>query len=144
VAQWGREHDAATALVWLGRAALAERDAAAARELLPELARRAAPPLLVADLINLLIDAGFLADAERLTRPLLAADAPAEVLLAAARLHEQRGELAAARALLDTALATAAPPLRPRIHEVRAELETRAGNLHRAQLERAAAVELRP
>jgi len=139
VAKWGREHGAATALVWLGRAALAQHDLAAARDLLGELARAGAPPLLLADLLNLLVDAGFLDEADRLLRPLLTGAPPPEVLLTAARLSERRGELTAARTLLDTAQATASPALRARVHEVRAELEERAGNLHRAQLERAAA-----
>ncbi len=139
VAEWGREHGAATALVWLGRAALAQHDPAAARDLLGELTHAGAPPLLLADLLNLLLDAGLLDEAARLARPLMTGSPPPEVLLSAARLAERRGELTAARALLDTAQATASPALRARVHEVRAELEERAGNLHRAQLERAAA-----
>lgn len=144
VAQWGREHGATTGLVWLGRAALAQHDTAAARDLLGELARAEAPPLLLADLLNLLIDAGFLDEAARLARPLMTGSPPPEVLLTAARLSERRGELTAARALLDTAQATASPALRARVHEVRAELEERAGNLHRAQIERAAAAPQHP
>lgn len=144
VAQWGRERGAATALVWLGRAALAQHDTAAARDLLGELARTGAPPLLLADLLNLLIDAGSLDEAARLVRPLMAGSPPPEVLLTAARLAERRGELTSARALLDTAQATASPALRARVHEVRAEVEERAGNLHRAQLERAAATPPHP
>jgi tetratricopeptide (TPR) repeat protein len=126
--------------VWLGRAVLAERDATAAIALLGELPQAGAPPLLLADLLTMVVETGHLAEAERLTQTALRESRAAEVLLARALLHERRGELSAARALLDTALRTAEPPaLRSRVHEVRAELEARAGNLHRAQLERAAA-----
>ncbi len=145
VAEWGRARGATTALFWLGRAALAQRDAAAAAGLLVELQRAGASPLLLADLLALLIDAGALDAAEHLLGTALADERSAEVLLSAARLHELRGRLSAARALLDTAQSQAATAaLRARVHEVRAELETRAGNLYRAQLEREAAQHLHP
>ena len=145
VAEWGRERGATTALFWLGRAVLAQHDAVAAAGLLAELQRAGASPLLLADLLALVIDAGALDAAEQLLLTALSDERSAEVLLAAARLHELRGRLPAARALLDTAQSQAATAaLRARVHEVRAELETRAGNLYRAQLEREAAQHLHP
>lgn len=145
VAEWGQARGAQTALSWLGRAVLAQHDVAAAASLLGALKRAGSSPLLLGDLLTLLVDAGALDAAEQLLTTVLADERSAEVLLAAARVHEQRGRLPAARELLDVAqTAAATPALRGRVHEVRAELEARAGNLHRAQLEREAAAHLRP
>ena len=146
VAEWGRAHQATTALPWLGRCVLAQRDATAAGELIAALKSAGGPPLLLADLLTLLIEAGRLDEAELVSRTVLSDLGATAVLLSRALLLDRRGQLDAARALLDTAQTTAEDrALRSRVHEARAELETRAGNLHRAQLERvAAAAELHP
>jgi hypothetical protein len=151
--------DRAGAAVWLGRAALALRDGAAA-----EAAARAllfstgggegVPPLLFADLAELCAESGRAAVAEALLEQALARGERAELLLALGRLHLQKsGEgqagspesmLRRAAGFLERALALAASPaLAARIHEVYGDLEARAGNPHQATVHRLEAARLR-
>jgi hypothetical protein len=130
------------AAYWLGRSALAQRRAPAARDALAQLLALPAgpgsqlPALLVADLIDLQTDSGQPQDAARLGQAALSRTRPVEWLLATARasLRLTPAPLAAIRPLLDEALASSqalpstSRPLLARAHELYAELETAAGN----------------
>lgn len=145
------------AAYWLGRAALAQRDEAAALAALPHLlalppsAGPAFPTLLVADLLDLLTDTGHAADAMRLGRMALARAHATEWLLATARagLRRTPPDAVGIRPLLEEALTSpqalspTSRPLLARTHELYADLETAAGNPTAALSHRQAATRLR-
>ena len=134
------------AAVWLGRAALALHASgsaqSAARTLLDEPGEL--PGRLLADLIDLLGQAGQAAEAEALVRRALGRSERAELLLAGAQLSEKREASDEARQLLERALTRSQDPgLSAHIHDVYGDLEARAGNVHRAAAHRLEAARLR-
>lgn len=145
------------AAYWLGRSALAQRDSAAGLAALPQLLAlppgngSAFPTLLIADLLDLLTDAGRAEDALRMGRLALVRARSTEWLLATARagLRVMPLDAVAIRPLLDEVLASpqalspTARPLLARAHELYAELETTQGNPTAAQVHRQAATRLR-
>ncbi len=136
------------AAVWLGRAALARHDGAAAdaaaRALLETFQGSDLPALLFADLVELLAKAAPALVGEQLAQKALGQGERPEILLALGRLTAERGAHAEAKELLNRALkCTAANFLRARIHEVYGDLEAAAGNLHQATLHRVQAAKLR-
>jgi len=134
------------AAAWLGRSALALRDADAAHAAAMALLHKGeeVPPLLFADLTDLLADSGRSAEAETLARAALERSSRPELLLSLARLAERPGNLVEARSLLIQALGHADDPgLAARIHEVYGELEAKAGNPHQAAAHRLEAARLR-
>lgn len=136
----------ATAAIWSARAVLAQRDAQAA---VAAAARMGvgADPLLWAGLLDLVIDAGddrMRAAATELATAALAGGERAEPRRALGRLCLRRGQLDEARLHLDRALPLATDgQTAALLHDVRAEIEERAGNSHRAEHERALAAQRR-
>jgi tetratricopeptide (TPR) repeat protein len=136
----------ATAAIWSARAVLAQRDAEAAVGAAARLGV-GADPLLWAGLLDLVIDAGddqMRAAATELATAALAGGERAETRRALGRLCLRRGQLDEARLHLDRALALATDgQTAALVHDVRAEIEERAGNPHRAEHERALATQRR-
>lgn len=145
------------AAYWLGRSALAQRRATAARDALTQLLSLPGSPgsqlpaLLVADLLDLQTDSGQPQDAARLGQAALTRSRPVEWLLATARasLRLTPAPLSEVRPLLDEALASSqaltstSRPLLARAHEIYADLETAAGNPTAALVHTRAAASLR-
>ncbi len=145
------------AAYWLGRAALAQRSPPAAAQALTQLqalpSRPDAPPptLLVADLLDLLSDAGQAEQAARLGQAWLGRARSGEWLLSTARasLRLSPPPFATIRALLDEALASnqALPSsqraLLARAHELYADLEAAQENSAAARSHQQAAARLR-
>jgi len=142
---------ATRAAYWLGRSALAGRNPQAALSSLSALlsASDDPPVLLVADLIDFLADQGRLDDAQKWARAALHRRRVPEWLLALARvaLRLTPPNLTESRALLSEILSRpsdeAPHTLRARAHELFAELEQVAGNLHSALSHRQTAAALR-
>jgi tetratricopeptide (TPR) repeat protein len=157
VGAWAEGLKTPRVALWMAQAALAERDLDEATRwggrLLAEeeAARRSAgaraeapPALLLSSIAGLLQSEGRLEAAESLCRRALALGPAVEVQLALSRVREARGDLGEARALLEAALAGAADVgQRVMLHEERALLEERLGNMHRAALERREAERLK-
>lgn len=157
VGAWAEGLKTPRVALWLAQAALAERDLDEAvrwggRLLAEEEAARqgagaraeAPPALLLSSIAGLLQAAGRLEAAEALCRRALALGPAMEVQVALSRVREARGDMKEARALLELAL-TGASDVGQRImlHEERALLEERLGNMHRAALERREAERLK-
>jgi tetratricopeptide (TPR) repeat protein len=142
------------AALWYGRAVLAQRDAAAAASAASRLRVAAEPAgsaLLWAGLIDLLIDSGdpkLQARAAELATVASATAASAtarpEPPRALGRLAARAGRFDEARQHLERALQLASDDQTAAlVHDARAELEERAGNPHRAELERGLAARRR-
>lgn len=142
---------ATRAAYWLGRSALAGRDPHAALSSLSALlsASDDPPVLLVADLIDQLADQGHLDDAQKWARAALHKRRAPEWLLALARvvLRLAPADRTESRALLSEVLSRPSDEvphaLKARAHELFAELEQSAGNLHSALAHRQTAAALR-
>lgn len=145
------------AAYFLGRAALAEHHPAAATTALtallalPESHPPSSPTLLIADLLDLLVDSGQAESAARLGQAWLGRQRAVEWLLSTARAGLQQTPLpaAAVRTLLDEALASpqavpgTARSLQARAHELYADLEAAQGNAASALSHKQAALRLR-
>lgn len=142
---------ATRAAYWLGRSALAQGTApqieSALAALLADPVR--APVLLVADLLDRLADLGQTEDAQRLALIALQKQPAPEWQLALARIQLRISPPAweHARALLAEVLSRPSSdvprPLQARAHDLLADLESAAGNLHAALAHRQAAAALR-
>lgn len=130
---------------WLGRAALAlaqPDDAESALQGL--LAQRVSDPLLVGGLLELLLRADRTERADSLARQAIAIQPAPELAIAHAQIVAKLGRFDEARQTLLQAIADCQSlALLARLHEVRADVESQSGQLHRAAVERAEAARLR-
>lgn len=138
------------AALWYGRAVLAQHEAAAAASAASRLRVAAEPAgsaLLWAGLVDLLIDSGdpsLQARAAELSTAAAATCARPEPHRALGRLATRAGRLDEARQHLKRGLQLAPDDQTAALlHDARAELEERAGNPHRAELERGLAARRR-
>lgn len=133
------------ALAWLGRAALAESSVQdAERALRGLLTHGPGEPLLVGGLLELLLRHGQADLAEKLADEALAQHSSPEVRIAQAQILAAQHKLESARQSLQRAMDDCHDlTMLARIHEVRADLESQAGQVHRAAAERAEAERLR-
>ncbi|MFO0574014.1 MAG: tetratricopeptide repeat protein [Polyangia bacterium] len=148
--QEGAPSLAEPAALWSGRAVLAQHDVAAAASAASRLRLAAEPAgsaLLWAGLIDLLIDGGDpsqQARAAELATAAATASTRPEPHRALGRLATRAGRLDEARQHLERGLQLARDDQTAALlHDARAELEERAGNLHRAELERSLAARRR-
>lgn len=130
---------------WLGRAALAlSRPDEAESALQGLLAQRVTDPLLVGGLLELLLRAGRTDVADSLARHAIAIQPAPELAIAHAQIVAKLGRFDEARRILQQAIADGQSlALLARLHEVRADVESQSGQLHRAAVERAEAARLR-
>lgn len=145
------------AAYFLGRAALAEHNPAGAKSALtallalPESRPPSPPTLLIADLLDLLVDSGQPESATQLGQAWLGRQRAVEWLLSTARAGLKQAPLpaTAVRALLDEALASpqavpgTARSLQARAHELYADLEAAQGHAASALNHQQAAQRLR-
>jgi tetratricopeptide (TPR) repeat protein len=133
------------AFSWLGRAALAlNRSDEAEAALQGLLTQRVSDPLLVGGLLELLLRAGRADEADSLARKAIALRPAPELAIAHAQIVAKLGRFDEARRILQQAIADCQSlALVARLHEVRADVESQSGQLHRAAVERAEAARLR-
>lgn len=133
------------ASVWLGRAALANTNPDEAEAALDGLlASRVSDPLLIGGLLELLLRADRIKQADKLARRAIAIQLAPELAIAYAQIVAKQGRIDEARQILAQAIADCQSlALLARLHEVRADVEAQSGQVHRAAVEQAEAARLR-